>query len=71
MQRGLKITAAVLCVGAAIGLSGCSQSTYPRLPSLSRGVDNLLTPKEQEATIRDLASEQNSAGAAGSAATRE
>ncbi|MEJ2124179.1 MAG: hypothetical protein P8Y67_02200 [Alphaproteobacteria bacterium] len=46
-----------LCVaGAALG--GCS-SSYPRLPDLSR-MNNILSPKEQDETIKTLTNSQAS-----------
>jgi hypothetical protein len=63
MLRGLRIAAAVLCVGAPAALSGCAETIYPRLPDLGGASSNLLTPQEQEKTINDLSSEQKSHGA--------
>jgi hypothetical protein len=44
-------------------LSGCSDTIYPRLPDIGVGAGHLLTPSEQEKTIKDLTSEQKSHGA--------
>jgi hypothetical protein len=63
MLRGLKLTAAVLCVGIAAALSGCADTIYPRLPDIGGAASNLLTPSERDKTIKDLTSEQQSHGA--------
>jgi hypothetical protein len=63
MLRGFKLTAGVLCVVVPAALSGCADTIYPRLPDLSVSGGNLLTPTEQEKTIKDLTSEQKSHGA--------
>lgn len=63
MLRGFKLTAGVLCVVSLSALSGCAETIYPRLPDLGTNGGNLLTPTEQEKTIKDLASEQKSHGA--------
>jgi hypothetical protein len=63
MLRGFKLTAGVLCVVIPAALSGCADTIYPRLPDLSVSGGNLLTPTEQEKTIKDLTSEQKSHGA--------
>jgi hypothetical protein len=63
MLRGFKLTACVLCVMVPAALSGCADTIYPRLPDLGPSGVNLLTPKEQEKTIKDLTSEQKSHGA--------
>ncbi len=63
MLRGFKLTAGVLCVVIPAALSGCAETIYPRLPDLGTSGGNLLTPTEQEKTIKDLASEQKSHGA--------
>lgn len=62
MLRGFKLTAGVLCVVIPAALSGCAETIYPRLPDVGASVGNLLTPKEQEKTIKDLTSEQQSHG---------
>jgi hypothetical protein len=63
MLRGLKLIAGVLCVVMLAALSGCADTIYPRLPDIGGGAGNLLTPTEQEKTIKDLTSEQKSHGA--------
>jgi hypothetical protein len=63
MLRGFKLTAGVLCVVIPAALSGCADTIYPRLPALGQSGGNLLTPTEQEKTIKDLTSEQKSHGA--------
>ncbi len=63
MLRSLKITAGVLCVVLPAALSGCAETIYPQLPNVGTSIGTLLTPKEQEKTIKDLTSEQQSHGA--------
>ncbi len=62
MLRGFKMTALVLCVACSAALSGCAETIYPRLPDLGGVGGNLLTPKEQEKTIKDLTAEQQKHG---------
>jgi hypothetical protein len=47
---------AICVVGATLG--GCS-SSYPRLPDLTR-MNNILSPKEQDETIKTLTDSQSS-----------
>ena len=61
MLRGFTIAAAVLCVTAA-ALSGCAEN-YPRLPDLTK-MNDVLSPKERDQTIKDLTTEQSANGAA-------
>ena len=63
MLRGFKLTAGVICVVIPAALSGCADTIYPRLPDLGPSGSNLLTPSEQEKTIKDLTSQQQSHGA--------
>lgn len=63
MLRGFKLTAGVLCVVLPAALSGCADSIYPRLPDLTPTGGNLLTPTQQEKTIKDLTAEQKNHGA--------
>jgi hypothetical protein len=63
MQRGFKTALVVLCVVGSAGLSACSNVVYPSLPSLGGSTGNLLTPQQQEQTIKDLTTEQKTHGA--------
>ena len=63
MLRGFKLTAGVLCVLISAALCGCAETIYPRLPDIGGSIGNVLTPSEQEKTIKDLTSEQKSHGA--------
>ncbi len=63
MLRGIKLTAAVLCVVAAASLTGCAETSYPRLPDLTGIGGNLLTPQQQQQAIKDLSTEQQTHGA--------
>jgi hypothetical protein len=63
MLRGFRLTAGVLCVLVPAALSGCAETIYPRLPDIGGSIGTLLTPSEQEKTIKDLTSEQQSHGA--------
>ena len=51
----------MLCVTAA-ALSGCADD-YPRLPDLTK-MNNILSPKERDQTIKDLTADQPASGAA-------
>ena len=55
----------ILALGAILAaLSGCaSEASYPTLPSLDPVADQTLTPAEQQAKIKELASAQAAAGA--------
>ncbi len=57
MQHRYKMTMIAICVAGAT-LGGCS-SSYPRLPDLSR-MTNVLSPKEQDETIKTLTDSQAS-----------
>ncbi|WP_088348841.1 MULTISPECIES: hypothetical protein [Rhodomicrobium] len=63
MQRSFKTAIVLLCVVCSAGLSGCADSLYPRLPDLGGTSSNLLTPQQQEQTIKDLTTEQRTHGA--------
>jgi hypothetical protein len=58
MLRGFTIAA----IFGSLALAGCAEN-YPRLPSLTR-MDNLLTEKERDATIKDLSNDSQSANEA-------
>lgn len=60
MRRNFIIIAAALCAASAT-VSGCSE-TYPQLPDLTR-MSNVLSPKEQNDTIKTLTGSQASADA--------
>jgi hypothetical protein len=59
MPRALNKTAYWVCV-AVMGavLAGCAETTYPSLPSLPSVGDSLLTPTEQQKTIKDLSGDK-------------
>jgi hypothetical protein len=46
---------AVVTVGAAVLLAGCSTAAYPSLPGLDTAAEKTLTPEEQQAKIDALA----------------
>jgi hypothetical protein len=56
MSRALtKITCCVCIASLAAALAGCADTAYPSLPGLpSSENQRLLTPSEQEKTIRDI-----------------
>jgi hypothetical protein len=62
MQRAYKFLVLASCVALSLALAGCAETTYPRLPGLGGIGTTLLTPKEQEKAISDLATEQKSHG---------
>lgn len=57
MQHRYKMIMIAICVAGAT-LGGCS-SSYPRLPDLTR-MKNILSPKEQDETIKTLTDTQAS-----------
>ncbi len=63
MPRALSRIAYWVCV-AVLGsvLAGCAETTYPSLPTLPTVSDSLLSPSEQQKTIRDLSGEKAQAG---------
>ncbi|MGB0085592.1 MAG: hypothetical protein WBP94_09510 [Rhodomicrobiaceae bacterium] len=62
MLRGFKTAAVVLCVVGSAGLSGCAETSYPRLPDLTGIGHDLLTPQQQQQAIKDLSTEQQARG---------
>jgi hypothetical protein len=70
MPRASKRIAYWVCV-AVLGsvLASCAETTYPSLPTLPSVGDSLLTPTEQQKTIRDLSGEQAQTGEVGTSAS--
>jgi hypothetical protein len=62
MLRGIKLTAFAVCLMGTAALSGCADTIYPRLPSLTSNAGSLLTPTEQQKAIQDLTAEQKQHG---------
>jgi hypothetical protein len=59
MSRALiKITYCVCVASLAGGLAGCAETTYPSLPGLPSENQRLLTPSQQEQTIREIGGKQ-------------
>jgi len=63
MLRGLKTALVALSVLGVAALTGCAEVNYPRLPDLGGIGRNLLTPQEQQKTINDMRTEQETHGA--------
>jgi hypothetical protein len=63
MPRALSKTVCWVCV-AIVGafLAGCAETTYPSLPSIPSASDSLLSPTQQEKTIKDLSAERAQTG---------
>jgi hypothetical protein len=63
MPRALAKTAYWVCIGlVAAALCGCAETTYPSLPGLPSSNDSLLSPEQQQKTIKDLSSEKSQTG---------
>jgi hypothetical protein len=63
MPRTLTKAVCWVCVVlAGAVLVGCAEATYPTLPSLPSVGDSLLSPTEQEKTIKDLSAERAQTG---------
>ena len=60
MKATFRLLLAVICFG---GLSGCSQTVYPRLSDLTDIGKGILSPDEQRQAINDLSKEQKNHGA--------
>jgi hypothetical protein len=65
MPRASARIAYWVCV-AVLGavLAGCAETTYPSLPTLPSVGDSLLTPTEQQKTIKDISGNKPTATAA-------
>jgi hypothetical protein len=63
MPRALAKIAYWVCIGVvSAALCGCAETTYPSLPSLPSSNDSLLSPAQQEKTIKDLSAEKSQTG---------
>lgn len=52
-----------VCVAiSSVVLAGCAETAYPSLPTLPPVGDNLLTPTEQQKTIKDLSGDKAQTG---------
>jgi hypothetical protein len=65
MPRALTRLAYWVCV-AVLGavLAGCAETTYPSLPTLPTVGDSLLSPSEQQKTIKDISGDKAQTGQA-------
>ena len=63
MPRASARTAYWVCVAVSLAvLAGCAESIYPSLPPLPPVGDSLLTPTEQQKTIKDLSEDKAQKG---------
>jgi hypothetical protein len=63
MLRGLRTAAVALSLTGSAGLYGCAETSYPTLPSLGGIGSTLLTKEQQQKTIADMKTEQETHGA--------
>jgi hypothetical protein len=63
MPRALSKIVCWVCVAfAGTFLAGCAETTYPTLPGIPSVGDSLLSPTQQEKTIKDLSAERAQTG---------
>ena len=60
---GRPIATAVALAALLLALAGCATAAYPTLPGLDGLTQKTLTPEEQQAKIKDLASASAAGGA--------